>query len=155
MTKEKKDIFDKIMDLKIFGFFRPFYSKHKEVLLYLLFGALTFVVSIASYAFFDVVLGITPLIANLFSWVLAVLFAYVTNRKWVFSDVEHTVIGILREITTFFGGRVFTLILEEAILYVGITLMSIGSIPVKVVGQVVVIVTNYVISKLLVFRAKK
>ena len=155
MTEEKKDIFDKIMDARIFGFFRPFYIKHKEVLLYLFFGGLTFIVSIASYAIFNVGLGIQPLIANLFSWVLAVLFAYATNRKWVFSDVEHTGKGVLREITTFFGGRVFTLILEEGILYVGITLMGIGSIPVKVVGQVVVIVTNYFISKVLVFRAKK
>ncbi len=152
---EKKDIFDRIMSLKCFKFIQPFYIKYKEILLYLLFGGLTFVVSIGSFALFEQVLKMSPLIANIFSWILAVAFAYITNRIWVFKDVAHGAAGIIKEIFAFFAGRAATLALEELILYIGITLMGFPSIAVKVVGQVVVIVSNYFISKIIVFKSKK
>ena len=82
--QEKRDIFDRMMALPILNIFEPFYKKNKEVLLYLLFGGLTFIVSIATYAVFNVSMGINELIANVMSWVLAVLFAFATNRVWVF-----------------------------------------------------------------------
>lgn len=81
----QRDIFDKLMSLLFFNIFDPFYKKHKEVLLYLFFGGLAFVVSIASYGFFNITLGINELIANILSWVLAVAFAFATNRIWVFA----------------------------------------------------------------------
>lgn len=81
---KKKDIFDKIMSLKGIKLFYPFYEKHKEMLLYLFFGGLSFVVSVISYAYFYYAVEWNELIANFFSWVLAVLFAYVTNKIWVF-----------------------------------------------------------------------
>ena len=78
--KKDKDIFDRIMEWKILSIFNPFYKKYKEVLLYLFFGGLTTVISIGSYAFFDISMHMDPMIANIFSWIIAVLFAYVTNR---------------------------------------------------------------------------
>ena len=60
----KRDIFDQLMSLPILRIFEPFYKAHKEVLLYLLFGGLAFVVSIGTYAFFNVAVGINELIAN-------------------------------------------------------------------------------------------
>lgn len=97
----------------------------------------------------------TPLIANIFSWILAVAFAYITNRIWVFKDVAHGAAGIIKEIVAFFAGRAATLALEELILYIGITLMGFPSVAVKVVGQIFVIVSNYFISKIIVFKSKK
>lgn len=129
--------------------------KYKEILLYLVFGGLTTLVSIGSYALMDTVLGIDPLIANVISWILAVLFAYFTNRKWVFSDTAETKNGIIIEMASFFGGRLFSLAVEEAILLVFIKWLGFNSIIVKVAAQVVVVVLNYVISKVLVFRTKK
>lgn len=73
MQETKPDIFDKIMHLPGLRVFEPLYKKYKEVLLYLFFGVLTTVVSIGSYAFFNVAMGINELIANVISWVLAVL----------------------------------------------------------------------------------
>lgn len=147
-----KDIFDRIMDLKFLRIFNPFYKKYKEVLLYLFFGGLTTVISIGSYAFFDVSMHIDPMIANVFSWILAVLFAYVTNRIWVFNNVAEDLKGIIQEIISFFGGRVATLLMEEAILYVGIKLLGMNSILIKVLAQVLVVIANYIISKLFVFK---
>ena len=82
----KEDIFDKIMKLPILNFFEPFYKKNKEMLLYLFFGGLTFVVSIITYGFFNVSLGLNELIANIISWIIAVTFAFFTNRIWVFNS---------------------------------------------------------------------
>ena len=149
----KDDIFDRLMRLPLLRVFEPFYKKHKEVLLYLLFGGLTTVVSIVVFALFFG-LGLNELIANVISWILAVLFAYVTNRTWVFADKADTRAGILREIAAFFGGRLATLLVEEAILAVFITWLRLPALPVKIAAQIVVIVLNYFISKLFIFKKK-
>lgn len=153
MKKKERDIFDRIMDVKIFSVFQPLYNKYKEILLYLFFGGLSFVVSIGSYALFERVFGWEPLIANLFSWILAVVFAYITNRIWVFDNAADGLKGVFREVVSFFGGRVFTLIVEEIILYIGITVLVCNSIATKTVGQIIVIILNYFISKIIVFKA--
>jgi putative flippase GtrA len=147
--EKQEDIFDRIMTLPLLSKFAPFYKKHKSVLLYLLFGGLTTVVSIGTYALFLPV--VSPLIANIFSWVAAVTFAYVTNRTWVFASKEKG-LGIIQEAFAFYGGRVFTLGLEEVVLYVFITLLFFPPLTVKVFAQVIVLILNYVISKLFVFK---
>ena len=152
---EKKDIFDKIMSLPGLRILEPFYKKNKEVLLYLFFGGLSFIVSIASYAYFNVVLEINELIANIFSWILAVVFAFVTNKIWVFCSKNDSFFEFFREMFSFFAGRLATLGIEEAILLIFITCLSFPSMTVKVVAQIVVILLNYVISKLFVFKGSK
>ena len=147
--EKQEDIFDRIMALPLLSKFAPFYKKHKSVLLYLLFGGLTTVVSIGTYALFLPV--VSPLIANIISWVAAVTFAYVTNRTWVFASKEKG-LAIIQEAFAFYGGRVFTLGLEEVVLYVFITLLFFPPLTVKVFAQVIVLILNYVISKLFVFN---
>ena len=149
---EKKDIFDKIMSLPGFRIFEPFYKKNKEVLLYLFFGGLTFLISVVTYAYFTMMFGMNELIANIFSWIIAVLFAFVTNKIWVFQSKNDTILAFVREVVAFFAGRVATLVVEEVILFVFITMLQWNSLGVKIAAQVIVIVLNYVISKLLVFK---
>lgn len=148
----KEDIFDKMMKLPLLNIFEPFYKKNKEVLLYLFFGGLAFIVSIATYAFFNVTLGINELIANVISWVITVAFAFFTNRIWVFNSPTNGAKEFMSQLISFFGGRVVTLIIEEVILLTFITWLGFPSMIIKVIAQVVVIVLNYVISKLVVFR---
>ena len=143
MQEIKPDIFDKIMHLPGLRVFEPLYKKYKEVLLYLFFGVLTTVVSI------------NELIANVISWVLAVLFAFFTNRIWVFAAPTKTVEEFMKQLVSFAGGRVLTLVIEEIILLVFITMLHFNSMLIKFIAQVVVIILNYVISKLLVFRKDK
>lgn len=152
---ERKDIFDRLMECRGFRIFQPLYKKYKEIILYLFFGGLTFLVSVGSYVFFEFVTGMSPLIANIFSWILAVSFAYITNRIWVFTDIAHGVQKVIKEVCAFFGGRVVTLIIEEAILFFGISVLNFESVVVKVIGQIVVIISNYFISKILVFTNRK
>ena len=101
ITMREKDIFDKIMELPVLRIFNPFYKKYKEILLYLFFGGLAFIISIASYAFANIELGMNELIANVVSWILAVLFAFITNRIWVFQAPTKTTGEFIKQITSF------------------------------------------------------
>lgn len=148
----EKDIFDKTMELPILRILNSFYKKNKELLLYLFFGGLTFLVSISSYALFNIRIGWNALTANIASWILAVAFAYVTNRTWVFESSTDRGSNLIKEITGFVGGRIATLVIEELILFIFITEFEMNSVLVKIVAQVVVIALNYVISKMIVFK---
>lgn len=152
---KQKDIFDKIMDLSVFIAINPFYKKHKELLLYLLFGGLAFVISISSFSFLNVVCKINEHISNIFSWIFAVSFAYITNKKWVFDSKTINKIQSIREIVNFLCGRLATLIIEELILYTFITKLKYPSILIKVIAQIVVIILNYIVSKIFVFKNTK
>lgn len=149
---EKKDIFDKIMSLPGLRIFEPFYKKNKEVLMYLFFGGLTFLVSVVTYAYFNVVLGMNELIANIFSWIIAVAFAFITNKIWVFCSKNDSFTEFIREMFSFFAGRLVTLLIEEVILFIFITWLGLPSMVVKIMAQIIVIVLNYIISKLFVFK---
>ena len=151
--EKKKDIFDRIMALPGLRLFEPLYVRYKEILLYLFFGVLTTAVSIGSYWLFCRT-GIDPLISNVFSWILAVLFAYITNSIWVFDARPATFRERLVQMAGFFGGRVATLLMEEAVLLVGIKWLGGNDMAVKIIAQVLVLVGNYIISKCLVFRKK-
>ncbi len=146
-----EDVFDRLMGLPLLRVFAPFYRRHKSVLLYLFFGGLTFLLSVAAFALFNAWLLLNEHAANVLSWIIAVLFAYGTNRTWVFADRAHGARGIFAEIGRFVSGRVATLALEEALLFVFITLLRCDSLAVKIIAQVAVIVANYVVSKCFVF----
>ena len=146
-----QDIFDKIMRLPVLRRFYGPYEKHKELLLYVFFGGLATVVSIGTFVLFDLVMN--ELVANVLSWIITVGFAYWTNRTWVFrSQVQGK--GVWKELTTFYTGRLLTLGLEEVILLVFATILHWNATVVKIAAQVLVLVGNYIISKLLIFRKK-
>lgn len=148
----KEDIFDKIMSLPVLNMFNPFYKKNKEILLYLFFGGLSFIVSVATYALFNVPMKMDALIANVLSWIITVMFAFLTNRVWVFASPTDNIKDFMKQMLSFYSGRIITLVIEEAILLVFINMLGFGSLLVKIVAQVVVILLNYVISKLFIFK---
>lgn len=133
---------------------RELCEKNKEVIRYLFFGGLAFLVSVGTFWLLNVVLGIGELIANVFSWIITVTFAFITNKLWVFEAETVGCKNFLKQMVSFFAGRIVTLVIEEGVLFVFITLMGMPSLLIKIAAQVVVIVLNYVISKLLVFRKK-
>ena len=128
---------------------KDLYIKHKEIILYLLFGVLTTIVGIVTFYLFYRILGIHELIANIFSWILAVLFAYYTNSKWVFNNES---ISNKTTIFKFFFSRLFSLFVEEIILIIFVTKLGYDGVVIKVIAQIIVIVLNYVISKWFVFK---
>ena len=154
MEQKKEDIFDRLMHLPGLRTFEKIYKKNKEVLLYLLFGGLTTIVSIGTFAWFNVGMHMNELIANVISWVFAVIFAYVTNKIWVFQSETSGLGAVLKEIAKFFGGRLATLGVEELILFVFISLLHGNSMIVKLIAQVVIVILYYIISKIFVFENK-
>ena len=125
------------------------YKKYKEIINYLIFGGLTTLISIITYALFAKVFHIDYLISNVLSWIIAVLFAYITNKMFVFESKSKKDI---KEITSFFFFRVVSLIMEMIILYIFVDMLHIDDLVTKIIAQIIVIVSNYVFSKVFVFK---
>ena len=134
------------------------YKKYEEIINYLIIGVLTTVVNLAvNYALLFTVLNASDAtqlqIAVVISWVVACIFAYITNRKIVFKSKSTK---IIKEFTAFVSARLFTLVLEMLIMFIFVTLLKLNSnlwvVIWSIVAQVVVIVVNYVLSKLVIFK---
>lgn len=130
------------------------YNKYKEALLYLFFGVCTTLVNLVTkwillLTVIDSSNAIQLQAAIIISWIVSVLFAYVTNRKYVFDSKNE---DKLKEFSSFVGARLVTLIMDMIIMYVGVTLMRGNDKIIKLISQVVVIVSNYLFSKIFVFR---
>lgn len=130
------------------------YYKNPEVWNYLIVGLLTTLVSFIVYfavtrTFLDVSVPMELQIANIISWIISVAFAYVTNRIFVFKSKNK---NIFAEVTKFVGSRILSLLMDIGIMFLVVTVLSMSDIIGKLTSQVVVIIANYVLSKLLVFK---
>lgn len=121
----------------------------KEVVMYVIFGVLTTAVNFVTYLLFARVLNIHYLISNVLAWFLSVLFAYITNKIWVFESKNP---NILKEMSLFFGGRIFSGVVDTALMYLLIDVLVVSDVISKIIIQVIVVILNYVISKLIVFK---
>ena len=128
------------------------YIKYKEVILYLVFGILTTVVSISSYYICSEILNIHYLVSNIISWVLSVIFAYFTNRVWVFESKSKNISDILKEMFTFVNCRLLSGVIDMATMFVLVGAMHINDMYAKIFTQFIVVILNYVLSKLIVFK---
>ena len=136
---------------------KELYQKYKEIINYLIFGVLTTVVSLVTYyicvyTILDPDNAVQLQIANVISWIISVAFAYITNRKFVFESKEKNKI---KEASKYVTSRIATLIMDMAIMYVGVTALKFNDKIMKLISQVVVIVMNYILSKILVFKKEK
>ncbi len=132
------------------------YKKHKEIINYIIVGGLTTVVSMgvfygSTWTILDGNNSIELQIANVISWIGAVVFSYFANRIFVFESKEQ---NILKEFLAFISSRLFTLLLDMATMFVLSTLLQINYNISKIVAMVIVTVGNYVIGKFLVFKKK-
>jgi len=127
-------------------------KKHKESILYLIFGGLTFLVNMITYVLFTRVVKADVLVSNCIAWIVAVLFAYITNKFFVFESKETDFKYILKEFRAFVGCRLFSGVVELGIIFVMATLMGINDLFVKIVTNIVVIVLNFIFSKLIIFK---
>lgn len=120
----------------------------KELTLYVIFGVLTTVVNIVVYLLFAKFLAVNYIISNIVAWFVSVLFAYITNRIWVFES-KNT--NILNEIFLFFGGRLFSGFLDTGLMYLFIDILLIHDVITKFIVQAIVVIINYFFSKFIVF----
>lgn len=134
------------------------YKKYQEAIDYLFWGGIAFVLSMVLFWVFASLLGWNEVTANNVDWVICVLFTFVTNKLFVFRSKSENAKALGKEFIEFVLARVFTLVLEDIIIYIGCNLMGydngIGQIVVKLIAQFVVIVSNYFLSKLWIFKKK-
>lgn len=160
---------------------KNFYLSHKQIILYLLFGVVTTAVSLLA-CFITLKVGVlflhdengepTKLLDVLGStsqWIFGVLCAFVTNKKWVFTDAAGGAENTVKQLLKFSGSRIMTYFLEVAINLAAIALLTaVGYRPftvfsieiseriwAKIISSVIVVISNYFISKLIVFRKKE
>ncbi len=127
------------------------YRKH--IISYLFFGVLTTIICLGSFWLMrKFIPTMNENIANIISIVLAVIVAYITNRKYVFTSTEKNVV---KEFLSFCSGRVVTMLFETASFWFFATVLNFNEMIVKIGNSVVVVILNYIISKFLVFKEKK
>lgn len=142
MKKNINDIFNKIINL---------YKKYKEIINYGIFGVLTTLVNIISYFVLAKIFGIQYLISNIIAIVLSILFAYITNRIFVFESKNK---NILKELILFFYYRLISSIIDMSIMYIFVSVLKFDDMIIKIVSNIIVILLNYVFSKLFIFKNK-
>ncbi len=135
---------------------KKIYKQYEEIINYVMVGLLTTVVSLATYficvhTFLDANNAFEIQIANVISWILAVAFAYITNRIFVFKSKSK---NYLKEITSFCTSRILTLLMDMGIIFLFVTVLHRSDTIGKLISQVVVTIANYIFSKIFVFRKK-
>jgi putative flippase GtrA len=133
---------------------KKLYQKYREIINYLIVGVLTTIISLLTYficvhTFLHATNAIELQIANIISWILAVFFAYFTNRIFVFKSKSK---NYLKEIISFITSRLLTLLMDMGIMFILVTILSVNDSVGKLVSQVVVTISNYIFSKIFVFK---
>lgn len=124
-------------------------KQYREIIAYLIFGVLTTLVNIVVYFVASNLLGVNYLISNFLAWFISVLFAYITNRAYVF---ESTSSQFIKEAIKFFGSRLTTGLIDMGLMWLLVSFTPINDILIKILVNIIVIVLNYIFSKLFVFK---
>lgn len=156
MSKEKISL--KEVDIKNINIetIKGLYRNYKEIINYLVFGVLATVVNFVSYYIFARIIGIDEVISSGLSWFASVLFAYITNKLFVFDSKTVTKKELIKECISFFLARVLSGILcDVGTFAVMVKVFKINDIIAKVVTQVMVVIVNYIFSKFIIFKNNK
>ena len=130
------------------------FTKYRAQILYLFFGGLTTVFNIILYGGLRLT-QMPIMVAYVIAWFFTVLFAYLTNRVWVFDSQAHGFRELLNEAVKFYVARIATGLIGMAILWFGTSLLHQNDMLWTIIQNVFVVVSNYVLSKLIIFKAKE
>lgn len=130
------------------------YLRYKEIILYLIFGGLTTLTNIGAYAVFAKVFHMELMIANGLALALSILFAYITNKIFVFESKTETWKEGLQEFVSFIMCRLATAVLDMFLMYVTVSVLELYDMLMKVIVNIVVIALNFVFSKLIIFKKR-
>ena len=130
------------------------YNKYREGLLYLFFGACTTFINIVAFNLLRL-FKVNFNVSNVIAWVLAVLFAYITNKVFVFESKTNGKKDLVREGISFFSFRVLSLIMDLVFMNVTVIILKFNEFWMKILSNVIVIIANYIFSKVFIFKDKK
>lgn len=129
-------------------------NKYRDIIIYLIFGVLTTVVNyIVYFALFNY-LSFSAAVSNIIAWVFAVLFAFATNKPFVFNSRDWSKEVVLPEFVKFIGCRFGSVLAETVLLYVFVDWLNFNGNVWKLLLSIMVVVLNYVFSKFIVFKGK-
>ncbi len=131
-----------------------FVAKYREMIIYLVFGVLTTIVNFIIYFPLLYFLQLPATASNIIAWCISVLFAFFTNKVFVFSSKNWSIKTALPEFFAFISCRLLSVFLESAILFISIDLLEGNGVIWKVIASVFVIIINYLASKLMIFKRK-
>ena len=136
---------------------RQLFFKYKEIILYVFFGGLTTAVNWVSYLLLVSIMGgaestSAVMTATILSQILSILFAYFTNRKWVFESKVKGIKPIAVEMTKFFGCRGASIVLDIIVMFVGVSVLHLNDAVMKLLSNVLIVIVNYLFSKVFVFK---
>lgn len=137
---------------------KKLFEKYREIIMYLIFGVLTTLVSLLSYSLFVSLLSLSITAASALSWVISVTFAFVTNKLFVFLSRSREKKAVLKELVSFYLARgisgVVEIFLPELLFKVGLSfsLFGVKGLVSKIIVNVIVIILNYIFSKLWIFK---
>ena len=146
---------------------KKLFIKYKELITYVVFGVLTTLVNFFAFWLFTKILGEELyLINNAIAWVVGVIFAYITNKLFVFESKSWNLKVVTKEITGFLGARIFSFLVEEGGMFLFVSVLGLGEnsltllgftitgqFIVKILLAVIVVVMNYVFSKFFIFKS--
>ena len=133
---------------------KALWNKYKDLIPYGIFGVMSTIVNVVAYAVCARALGLSTVPSTVIAWFFAVLFAYVTNRKWVFHSEAHGAKAILVEMGSFFACRILTGLIDLGIMKLFVDILMFNDVIVKIASNIIVIILNYVASKLVIFKKK-
>ena len=122
--------------------------------MYGIFGVLTTIVNLAVYNLCYYKAGINNTVSNVIAWILAVAFAYITNKLWVFESKSWKMSVLRREVTAFVSCRLATGIMDILIMYICVDILGWHAMLMKLASNVLVIILNYIFSKLIIFKKR-
>ena len=131
---------------------RQLIEKYRDILSYLFFGGLTTLVNFIVYTPLHRWLNLSAALSNIFAWVVAVAFAYLTNKPFVFKSHDWSAKTVVPELTKFVGCRVGSGLLETAIIALTVDILHWHDLGMKVICAVIVVILNYIGSKWIVFK---
>ena len=129
-------------------------KKYRAFIAYGIFGVLTTIVNIVVYHICYAKLGVGNTLSNIFAWIIAVAFAYLTNKVWVFDSKSWKWNVLRREVPAFVGCRLATGVMDLMIMFICVDVLKWHAMLMKMLSNVLVILLNYVFSKLVIFKKK-
>ena len=128
------------------------FGKYKDIIPYVFWGICTTIVNVIVYWMCSHLIFLPVMVSTIVAWTVAVLFAYLTNRKWVFYSEAKDWKAILKEIISFFLCRLVTGIVDWFFMFMFVDVLSLNDMLIKITANVVVVILNYVASKMFIFK---
>ena len=134
------------------NYLKEIYKANKQMVLYLFFGVCTTVINIVCYGIWNEILSLNNITSTILAWLVAVFFAFVTNKVYVFESQRTKTSERLSEMASFFFFRIITGVLDVVIMAITVDILKWNSLIWKLISNIIVTVVNYIASKFLIFK---